>query len=339
MRRTRPVVLAVFALLATATPAQRPLKVFILAGQSNMEGKGAIKHLDTLIADSETRASFAHLKEGDKWGERKDVWISYQRNKGPRMNTGLTVGYGSNKNKIGPELGFGHVVGDALKERVLIIKCAWGGASLKENFLSPGAGGPGSHYTRMMEETRDVLSNLKAYFPAHRGEYEGAGLVWFQGWNDAVGKGNPRYTEQLAQFIRDVRKDLERPELPVVIGELGQAGPNPTKKKPLTFREQQEAVAKLPEFKGTVRYVKTGVFIDPELPEMFEVWRKCQGKARKAKDPETKKAAWADFEPLKAKWESKASDRPYHYYGSGRTFYLMGDAFGRAMVALLAKPQ
>ncbi|MAG56553.1 MAG: sialate O-acetylesterase [Planctomycetes bacterium] len=325
-------------LLASSLAAQGPLKVFILAGQSNMEGKGAIKHLDALIADTATSQQFAHLKRDGKWVERKDVWISYQRNKGPRLNSGITVGYGSKKNQFGPELGFGHVVGEALKEPVLLIKCAWGGASLKKNFLSPGAGGPGSHYTRMMAETKDVLANVKKYFPYYRGKYEFAGLLWFQGWNDSVGGGNDQYTEQLAQFIRDVRKDLDAPKLPVVIGELGQAGANPNQKV-LKFRKQQEAVAKLPEFKGTVRYVKTGVFVDPELPKMFKVWRKCKGKERKAKDPEAKKAAWSEWEPMKAKWQAMASDRPYHYFGSGRTFYLMGDAFGKAMVELLGAPQ
>ena len=165
-------------------------------------------------------------------------------------------------------------------------------------------------------------------------------MVWFQGWNDAVGKGNPKYTEQLAQLIHDVRKDLNAPNLPIVIGELGQAGANP-KKKAATFRAQQEAVAKLAEFQGTVRYVKTGVHVDPRLPELFAIWRKCQGQARKAKRENLGKpveeAAWAPWKKHEAEWKSIAGDRGNHYFGSGRTFFLMGHAFGRAMIDLTTK--
>jgi len=331
------VIVAILCLLPLAPPsavAQRPMKVFILAGQSNMEGKGAVPHLEHLARDSKTKEQFGHLQKGKDWTVRRDVLITYQRNRGPRQEGGLTVGYGSRKNQIGPELGFGHVVGDYLKEKVLIIKCAWGGASLKKDFLPPSEGGPGSHYTRMMEEVRTVLAD-RGRFPGVR-KYTFAGLVWFQGWNDVVGKGNPRYTEQLANFIRDVRKDLKTPDLPVVIGELGQNGTDPGDKHG-KFRAQQEAVARVPEFKGTVAYAKTGACVDSRLPELFAVWRRCQGKARREKDEAKKKAAWSEWEGHKEEWERIASDRPYHYYGSGRTFYLMGESFGQAMVELLKK--
>lgn len=43
---------------------------------------------------------------------------------------------------IGPELGFGWVVGDALEEPVLLVKCAWGGKSLAVDFRPPSAGKP-----------------------------------------------------------------------------------------------------------------------------------------------------------------------------------------------------
>ena len=52
-----------------------------------------------------------------------------------------------------------------------------------------------------------------------------AGFAWFQGWNDAIGEGNPNYVDQMAHFIRDMRKDLKAPKMPFVIGELGTDGP------------------------------------------------------------------------------------------------------------------
>ena len=325
--------------LSDHSPAPRdPVQVFLLVGQSNMEGKGAIRHLDYLIEDEETRPTFQHLKRRGEWVERDDVRITYDHGENDHRSGGLTVGYGSRPDQIGPELGFGHVVGDAIQADVLLIKCAWGGASLKKDFLPPSAGGPGGHYARMVREARAALESITEYVPGYRGRgYELAGLVWFQGWNDSVGGGNPDYSEQLAHFIRDVRTELGVPDLPVVIGELGQAGPSPENEKVIAFRRQQQAVAEMDEFSASVRYVPTGVYVDPRLQELFDVWRRCNGAARQAESEEAKEAAWSDWNAVKQEYERSASDRPYHYHGSAETFYLMGAAFGRAMVELLGE--
>ena len=86
----------------------RPVKVFILAGQSNMEGQGIIVadpkrnggkgSLEYLVKEPGTAARFGHLvgKDG-KWGVRDDVWISYLDRQGA-----LTVGYGPRPDRIGP---------------------------------------------------------------------------------------------------------------------------------------------------------------------------------------------------------------------------------------------
>ena len=52
----------------------------------------------------------------------------------------MKPGYGASSGQIGPELGFGHVTGDATKGQVLLIKAAWGGKSLGHNFLPPSVG-------------------------------------------------------------------------------------------------------------------------------------------------------------------------------------------------------
>jgi len=104
---------------AADQPGKSPVKVFILVGQSNMQGKGKIAHLDQLVAEEPD--TYGHLKRNGQWVQRDDVWIKYWDKKGK-----LTVGYGSPEDRIGPELGFGHVMGDALDNQVLIIKVAWG---------------------------------------------------------------------------------------------------------------------------------------------------------------------------------------------------------------------
>jgi alpha-galactosidase len=160
-----------------------PLKVFILAGQSNMEGHGQSVHIKMAATDGATRKEFAPLMNGESYVVRKDVWISYGGRRG-----GLSVGYGVSEEKIGPEIGFGWHIGELLGEQVLLIKTAWGGHSLKEKFLPPSMGGPGPSYTQMVKEVRDVLSNLKTYFPGYTESmgYEMVGLVWHQAWNDLI---------------------------------------------------------------------------------------------------------------------------------------------------------
>src|SRR5262249_48769244 len=114
----------------------RPVKVFILAGQSNMEGKAKVSLLEYQAQQPATRDLFSHLRKDGKWIEREDVWIRFGDRKG-----NLTVGYGSPK-CIGPELEFGTVVGDHYAEQVLLIKTAWGGRSLYRDFRPPSAGLP-----------------------------------------------------------------------------------------------------------------------------------------------------------------------------------------------------
>ena len=69
--RTRPIALAAcIAASLTAVAAARAgdeqtVKVFVLAGQSNMEGKAKNELLDYQATDPKTRDLFAHLRDGD----------------------------------------------------------------------------------------------------------------------------------------------------------------------------------------------------------------------------------------------------------------------------------
>src|SRR5689334_22413658 len=74
-----------------------PVKVFILAGQSNMEGKAKVSLLEYQAQQPDTRELFRHLQKDGKWLQREDVWIKFLGRKGK-----LTVGFGS-PGCIGPE--------------------------------------------------------------------------------------------------------------------------------------------------------------------------------------------------------------------------------------------
>ena len=65
------------------TPKGSTVKVFILAGQSNMEGKAPNTLLDHQATDPKTKDLFAHLRKDDKWIVRDDVFIKFLDRKGP----------------------------------------------------------------------------------------------------------------------------------------------------------------------------------------------------------------------------------------------------------------
>ena len=82
------------------------------------------------------------------------MWIWYLGRKGK-----LTVGYGAKEGMIGPELGFGLVMGDCLDNQVLLIKVAWGGKSLAKDFRPPSSGGEvGPSYKELIRHVKDVLA-------------------------------------------------------------------------------------------------------------------------------------------------------------------------------------
>ena len=103
-------------LVISSANAVETVKVFILAGQSNMEGKAQNKLLEHQATDPKTAKLFSHLHKDGKWITREDVHIKYLKRHG-----GLTMGYGS-PNRTGVELEFGHVMGNHFKEPVLLIK-------------------------------------------------------------------------------------------------------------------------------------------------------------------------------------------------------------------------
>ena len=112
------------AVVATAEDGAGSVKVFLLAGQSNMEGKAANALLESQAEDPKTADLFQHLRNDGEWIVRDDVFIKFLD-----RNGGLTIGFGS-PGKIGPELEFGNAMGNHFDEPVLLIKAAWGGHSL-----------------------------------------------------------------------------------------------------------------------------------------------------------------------------------------------------------------
>ncbi len=220
----------------------------------------------------------------------------------------LTVPARPGKTTIGPEVQFGHIMGYAHDEQVLIIKTSNGNRSLGFDYRPPSSGRTqpdneweGKSYRLMVEGVRKTLDNIKDIVPGYKGQgYEIAGFVWWQGHKDS---GTPEniadYEKNLTNLINDVRAEFKAPKMPAVVATVGFGGYDMADKF-LQILKAQMAVGdpkKHPEFAGTVASVDTRDF-----------WREV------------------DESPM---------SQDYHYNRNAETYLLVGDALGRAMVKLL----
>lgn len=206
-------VLILFGLLASAADAQ-PVKVYILAGQSNMDGRGRKAELVGELA---------------RWAKpQADVRIAYSNStrRGPYATDGfvpLEPGYsvppGTKERKLpgdtfGQEVSFGRAIADANpNDRIVLIKFSEGGTSLHRDWM-PGIAHDGL-YPQFLAFVRRSLKSL-----ANAGESpQLAGMIWHQGESDAS-LPDGEYQRLLTDFIAHVRADLAVPQLRFVIGEV-----------------------------------------------------------------------------------------------------------------------
>jgi len=301
---TAAVVLAALTGAASSTLAAdgQAVQVFILAGQSNMQGQGVVSmdhpdyyngglgNLVWSMANSASKDMMQHLKDASgNWVVRDDVEISFKVNDVVRKG-GLTIGYTGygGSSHIGPELQFGHVVGDYFDEPVLLIKTAWGGKSLQVDFRPPSStGDTGAAYTQMAGEVHDALDALGSQ------EYELRGFVWQQGWNDMISSSaTAEYADNLVNLAADIRVEFNTPNLPFIVGELGNGGiahPGSSMQK---FRDAQQA--------GTDR-IDNAIFVETH-----------------------------DF--ARPANMSPNVTHGHHWYGNAESYFLVGDALGKAAV-------
>ena len=387
----------VFCLLALApsgaTAADKPLKVFILAGQSNMQGHASVSTFDSMADDPKTAPLLKEMR--DKDGKPKvcdKVWITSVGCLGDAYTDlkeakgKLTAGFGAPEKKIGPEFTFGLTMEKRLNGPVLVIKTSWGGRSLHTDFRPP-SGGPfvwneahlaqhkkrgddldklkaekvkatGVYYREMIAHVQKVLKDIKRVVPDYdeKQGYELAGFVWFQGFNDYVGYseypdhdkpgGYDQYADLLAHLIRDVRKELSAPKMPVVIGVMGIDGLKGDKKAPMMhFREAQRKPPTLDEFKGNVFAVETAPFWDDELDALAQRKERLNDKLEqgfrkatpKPTEPEKEaartKALDEEFKPEELKrLKAGVSNGGYHYLGAAKILAPIGRAFAEALL-------
>ena len=241
---------------------EKPVKVFILMGQSNMVGLGKIATLQAAVKEKK-KYSFL-VDEAGNWTENKNVrYVRVMVGKGGGMqlfnNEWMTV---KTCKTIGPEFGIAHGLGDAAGGPVMLLKSCIGNRSLGWDLLPPGSerfeaevkersgqtvvkvfagykDSPdawvkgtepkaigwyaGKQYDDDVANAKKVLADLGKYHPGAT-KYEVAGFFFWQGEKDC---GNPvhaaRYEQNLVRFIKQLRKDFDAPDAKFVLATLGEA--------------------------------------------------------------------------------------------------------------------
>ncbi len=227
----------------------KPLKVFILAGQSNMQGHAHVRTFDVIGMDPKTAPILKEMLAADGTPRVcQQVWISSIGCAEEEQVGKLTAGFGAKARgpKIGPEFSFGIYMQKLLDEPILIIKTAWGGKSLHTDFRPPSAEpyqfnetqlevfkrqgkdieaikadkakATGHYYRLMNEHVQRVLGDIKRVYPGYDPEqgYELAGFVWFQGWNDMVDRGTyphrgqPGGYDQYSDLLTQFIRDVRK---------------------------------------------------------------------------------------------------------------------------------
>ncbi|MFI4860748.1 MAG: sialate O-acetylesterase, partial [Phycisphaerales bacterium JB063] len=314
---------------------------------SNMEGKAQNRLLEYQATDPATAELFAPYREDGEWVTRTDVWINYLGRRG-----GLTIGYGSRDRTgcelaFGWAMGDhfdapvllikaawgGHSLYKLFRppsaglpsDDFLADELAQRQERVRNQNEERNQNNPlptmddliaeyGSSYRNMLDEVRTTLAELDERFPELAGrEVELCGFVWFQGWNDQYGELAPgEYESNMEHFINDVRRDLDAPGLPFVIGAMGQNGSKEPQGNMLLVRNAQLAMNEVPAFEGNVKTVLTDVLVDTAAEDLYPTWRENT-----------------------EQWERVGSDHPYHYLGSAIWFNRIGEAFADAMLELM----
>lgn len=315
----------------------KPVQVFILLGQSNMLGLGKITGGEGSLENAvKQKKKYPYLvDEENHWTERKDVrHVRVMVGQGGMQlfnNEWLTV-----KGKtIGPEIGIGHQLGQAIDAPVLVLKSCIGNRSLGWDLLPPGSKGyeftdkdkktgkdvvyryagyqespvrwekgtepqkiawyAGKQYDDDIANAKKVLAELEKYYPGAK-HYEVAGFFWWQGEKDGGDAGHAsHYEPNLVQLIKQLRKDFNAPKAKFVLATLGEA----TKGS-----------------KGN-----GGLVLDAQLAV----------DGARGKYPEFKgNVATVYSNPL-----SLGGSGNSHYNGNAETYMNVGEAMGQAMIALL----
>lgn len=307
-----------------------PVEVYILLGQSNMLGMGAVSgdKDGTLDYAVHTKHLYPYLVDDN------GSWTTSQRVRNVRVmslndtmhvyhNEFLTV----RGDTIGPEIGIGHCLEESIDGApIMLLKSCIGNRSLGWDLLPPGspqfefgdktyagyrdspASWPtnepkpdpvswyaGKQYDDDIANAKNVLQELDKYYP-DASEYEIAGFFWWQGDKDRYDEAYATmYKRNLVALIQQLRVEFDAPDAKFVLATLGQTSLETASGNEELILNAMLAVdgnsGQYPDFSGNVATVYS--------------------------------------HPL-----SKGGSSNAHYNGNAETYMNVGEAMGRAMVEI-----
>ena len=175
-------------------------RVILLGGQSNASGCSR----DEYLQKNTTAEKYSEYKNG-----YDNVYINYFAS-ATNESQGFVkcaTAQGEAGGYFGPELGMAEKLNELFPdESFFIIKYAWGGTNLFEQWLSPSSKGKTgalyNSFVKFVEKSLEYLV-LKGY------EVKIEGMCWMQGESDSFSvKNATAYESNLKNFINDVRKSF-----------------------------------------------------------------------------------------------------------------------------------
>lgn len=174
----------------------KKIKVFVLAGQSNMAG---------MDKATELKSPYDTPVSGVKaWHYGTKTWESLS----PKV---FDLG---NKGTFGPEISFAHAMAKEFPgEDIRLIKGAMSGTNLYKQWAPV----EGDVYKWFMAVVKPALADLDKQGVA----YEIAAMLWLQGESDAGENQAESYEKNLTEFIAHMRSELKTAKMPFIIARVG----------------------------------------------------------------------------------------------------------------------
>jgi hypothetical protein len=171
-------------------PAKKNFWIFIMAGQSNMAGRGVVEPQDTV---PNPRILAMNLQ--DKWGVAKEPLHLYQ----PKV-TGMDAGLSFARELL-------KQVGDSIT--IGLVPTAGGGSSIQYWMNDSIFNG-----VHLWSNFRDKTGTAMKYGVVK-------GILWHQGESDAFPAKIPVYKEKVETVLTRFRTFIGDDSLPIIMGELG----------------------------------------------------------------------------------------------------------------------
>jgi sialate O-acetylesterase len=193
--------------------------VWVLAGQSNMQGCGLLQN--ALPPDERVHcfSSAGAWEPGEEplhrlWESFTPVHQAFMRPSLPEERRHLSnaemaeIDRRENPAGAGLGLAFGRAMSDATQRPTGLVPAAHGGTTLEQWSQQRKNEGGHSLYGAMLERIRRAGGQLR-------------GVLWYQGESDATAQDAPTYAERFDAWIAALRADLQQPALPVIAVQIG----------------------------------------------------------------------------------------------------------------------